>query len=142
MADDKDDKWDVPIEIVRKGGLRDWPPSVPPPPGPTRSQIEAFESKCYWCFWRSWDVFESGAPMWSTCKHPGHQQWHTRDGGGWTPEYKNVDCVTVAEHYDGKKCPKFWPIILRMPFRLAWRGSLSALRWYFERKYRKEQEKA
>jgi len=39
------------------------------------------------------------------------------DCAGWP----SVDCARVAESYQGKKCPKFWPVILRAPHRLLFR---------------------
>ena len=144
MADDKDD-WDVRVIQLKpdEGGRLPWPDPSPREPEFELSdeQFEKFDNRCYFCFWRSWDVFESGMPMWSTCKRPGHQQWHTRTGGGWGIEYKYIECSTVAKKYEGERCPRFFPVILRLPFRLAWRGARYALYRYFERKYRKAEER-
>ena len=86
----------------------------------TETQVEQFEDRCRLCIHKSWDVFESGAPMWATCKHPDHQYGVGGD--------RYVECSRVAERYQGAKCPRFFPVILRMPFRLAWRGFLRLMR--------------
>lgn len=141
MADDKkNDEWDVPISRLKpdEGGPLPWPDAPPREPELSDEQMNAFVNRCYFCFHRSWDVFESGAPMWGTCKHGAHQAGHHQSG--WTDEYKYIECSRVAKDYRGEKCPKFFPVILRLPFRLAWRGARYALYRYFERKYRKAQE--
>lgn len=137
---DEEDKPDVPVIQVKRVDDRPWHETVPPPREPElpREAVEQFEDRCYFCFWRSWDVFESGAPMWSTCKYPGHQHLHHYDG--WSDEYKYVECSRVANKYAGEKCPKFFPVLLRLPFRLAWRGLRYGLYRYYDRKHRKEQE--
>ena len=131
---DKKDDWEVPVIRLDPdtGGRLPWPPDPPDPkPELSHEQIEEFENRCYLCFHRSWDVFESGAPMWWTCKHRSHQSGHY---GG--EEYRYIECVRVAERYRGERCPKFWPVILRAPFRIAFRVGLGVLRYVLARRTR------
>lgn len=85
-----------------------------------QTRTEAFEDRCRLCIHKSWDAFESGVPIYPTCKHPSNQY------GGSYGEY--VDCARLAERYEDSECPYFFPVILRMPFRLAWRGFLRMMR--------------
>lgn len=124
MTDKEDD--DSPFRIFEGRSFEDgksWNELHPPPPLPpplSNEVVEKFENRCYFCFHRSWDVFESGAPMWSTCKHDAHQYGVGGD--------RYVECVRVAERYRGGKCPKFWPVILRAPLRAALFGVKSLLK--------------
>lgn len=85
-----------------------------------REKVEAFVDRCALCHHRSWDVGDSGIPIFATCKHADHESL----GAGWP----SVDCGRVAERYQEGKCPKFWPVILRAPWRLLWRGVARRLR--------------
>jgi len=91
--------------------LRD---TAPPRKSLPQIKVDAFTDRCLMCFHWGWDVFESGAPIWSTCKHGDHDDFGVGD--------RRVECSRVAERYQGEKCPKFWPVILRAPVRLLFRG--------------------
>lgn len=81
------------------------------PGPPTPAQVEKFVRRCYLCHHWTWDVFESGMPMYAACRHPDHESL------GWTAPA----CARVAEYHGGGKCPKFWPVVLRAPHRIALR---------------------
>lgn len=91
---------------------REMPPWEDPPRRRQvpQEQADAFVRRCYLCHHWTLDVWDSGLPVYSACRHVDH-----------APGREPYPCQNLAHEYEGRRCPRFWPVVLRAPHRVALR---------------------